>query len=944
MASAHTHHEAAVHHAVPGTGQMRAYWVDESTLAWPADLLPPGVRLEDCLGADGGRPTSPPLSFGLVSSPDGSVGLTDGLLQRGERGSEIPLGLIGRLDSRLVEAHPQLDGYLALTTQDEFGAPRLIGDDVALLLTGQLAVVQRTSASVGGWVTAYTGVQTWPVIDRLWGQVASARDGSAPLGVSFSPSGDAAPSFALWAPTAVHVDLLTWPAPVRTGSVPLAAGDPVRLEARRCQDGRWEVTSRRTAEAGVRAGCQYLWEVRVYVPATGKVETNFVTDPYSRALTVDSRRSVAVDLGCKELKPSAWCENLNPTVAVDAARAIYELHLRDFSAADPTVPPELRGTYEAFTIDSAGTRHLRELAQAGIDTVHLLPVFDFSTVPEDRGRQRVPQVPEGTSAASRRPQAAVGAVADLDAYNWGYDPFHWMAPEGSYATDGHQDGGARTVQVREMIGALHGMGLQVVLDQVFNHTAGSGQEPTSVLDRIVPGYYHRLDATGQVESSTCCNNVATERAMAERLMIDACVSWVRDYRVDGFRFDLMGYHSTTTMKRLRQALAQVSEDAVGHEIYLYGEGWNMGEVADNALFRQAVQGQVGAQDGLHIGTFNDRVRDALYGGNHFGPDPRQGQGLGTGAASHPSGWGSRGEQADREDLRWRTDLVRLSLAGNLREMELLSADGTWRRGQDLRYGLAPAGYGDEPVDSIAYVDAHDDETLFDRLAYKLPPGTSMEDRVRLSTVCLAAITLGQSPCFWAAGTEMLRSKSLDRDSYNSGDHFNAIDWSGQDNGWGRGLPPAGRNFERWIIQAELLSRADLRPSPAHIAAARAGALDLLRLRRSTPLLTLGSAELIHERVSFPVSGREARDGVIIMVVDDGAGQGDLDPALDGVMVAINATNQEVEQRVEPLVGRFFELSDIQAEGADERVKSTVFDPATGLLRVPALTAAVLVER
>lgn len=216
--------------------------------------------------------------------------------------------------------------------------------------------------------------------------------------------------------------------------------------------------------------------------------------------------------------------------------------------------------------------------------------------------------------------------------------------------------------------------------------------------------------------------------------------------------------------------------------------------------------------------------------------------------------------------------------------------------------------------------------------------------MRLSTVCLAAITLGQSPCFWAAGTEMLRSKSLDRDSYNSGDHFNAIDWSGQDNGWGRGLPPAGRNFERWIIQAELLSRADLRPSPAHIAAARAGALDLLRLRRSTPLLTLGSAELIHERVSFPVSGREARDGVIIMVVDDGAGQGDLDPALDGVMVAINATNQEVEQRIEPLVGRFFELSDIQAEGADERVKSTVFDPATGLLRVPALTAAVLVER
>ena len=276
-------------------------------------------------------------------------------------------------------------------------------------------------------------------------------------------------------------------------------------------------------------------------------------------------------------------------------------------------------------------------------------------------------------------------------------------------------------------------------------------------------------------------------------------------------------------------------------------------------------------------------------------------------------------------------------------MELLGSDGVWRRGEDLRYGLAPAAYGDEPVDSIAYVDAHDNETLFDRLAYKLPPGTPMEERVRLSTLCLAAVTLGQSPCFWAAGTELLRSKSLDRDSYNSGDHFNAIDWSGQDNGWGRGLPPAGRNFDRWIIQAELLARRNMRPGPADIARACTSALDLLRLRRSTPLLTLGSAKLIRDRVSFPVCGSDACSGVIIMVVDDGAGEADLDPALDGVMVAINATNEEVHQRVEPLVGRFFELSEIQAEGVDERVKTTSFDPVTGVLRIPALTAAVLVE-
>ena len=143
--------------------------------------------------------------------------------------------------------------------------------------------------------------------------------------------------------------------------------------------------------------------------------------------------------------------------------------MRDFSAADASVPPELRGTYAAFTVDSFGTRHLRTLAGAGIDTLHLLPIFDIASVPEDRADQRVPEIPADASAASRRPQAAVTAVADRDAYSWGYDPYHWMVPEGSYAREGHQDGGARTREVREMVGALHGMGLQMVLDQAAAH-------------------------------------------------------------------------------------------------------------------------------------------------------------------------------------------------------------------------------------------------------------------------------------------------------------------------------------------------------------------------------------------------------------------------------------------------------------------------------------------
>ena len=902
-----------------GAEGARAYWVDTETLAWPRELVPEGVDESS-------------LHLGLLTSLSGSLRVEDGVVHLGDDGYEVALRPSGALPEAVLAAHPQLVGYLALSLRDETGAPHLDREDVEELLTGQVAVVQRDAS---GSVTACTGVQTWPVIDRLWGQAASIRNGSAPLGAWFEEL-DGAPAFALWAPTARTVTLLTWETGDPTGSVPAVDTDPVRTPATRTSagwDGRWQVSAAAAATAGIGPGCQYLWEVEVYVPATGRVETNLVTDPCSRALTVDSRRSVAVDLDRRDLKPTSWVENLPPLVTQDSARAIYELHVRDFSAADATVPAPLRGTYAAFTVSSAGTRHLRALAAAGIDTIHLLPVFDYATVPEDRAAQSVPDIPSDASPFSRRPQAAITAVADSDAYNWGYDPYHWMAPEGSYAREGHQDGGARTREMREMIGALHGMGLQVILDQVYNHTAASGQSPHSVLDRVVPGYFHRLDPAGRVEGFTCCNDIATERAMAERLMIDACVGWVRDYRVDGFRFDLMGYHSTATMQAVRQALAEVAEDAVGHAIYLYGEGWDVHEDSGNRYVRRAIQGQVGSgpESGyLRIGTFNDRVRDALLG-ERFLPDPRVVQGLATGAVLDPNEQEERPEEEAAADLAWRTELVQLSLAGNL------------RRPNGPGYGNAPAAYGDEPVDSIAYVESHDDQALFDWLAYKLPCDTPMDQRVRAQLLALAVVTLGQTPCFWAAGTELLRSKSLDHDSYNSGDHFNAIDWSGQDNGWGRGLPPAERNFEHWIIQAELLAHSHLRPSPEHIAQARDMALDLLRLRRSTPLLSLGSAALVRERISFPLSGQRAVPGVILMVIDDGGGELDIDPVLDGLVVAFNAQPETVQVCVPELVGRFLHLNSIQAEGHDPVVRSSSFDPVSGILTLPGRTAAVFVE-
>ena len=958
---------AAAFPPVAGSEEQRAYWVTPTLLAWPLSLLPRGMD-RGVVVTDAGEPVpGSGLALRLITAPDGGAAAVHGRILGADdmpAPTITPLRIVGNLPGDILTTHPHLEGCIALSTTDVTGTPLLGDDAVASALTGQIAIAQYVgvpdptkAADVGGArLDAFTGVQTAILLDRLYAEAATRAE----LGVTFSGG---RPSFALWAPTAQAVTLLTWETGDPLGSVPDVPGPPRRTPAVRHDDGRWVVDSRPdppadtgTHEAGgapdqnqpgspITAGCQYLWEVRVYVPSTLQVETNIVTDPYSVALTTDSTRSVAVDLADPHLSPEQWAETPAPAVRNDSARSIYELHLRDFSAADGTVPPELRGTYRAFTVaGSAGVRHLAELARAGMNTIHLLPTFDIATIPEHRGSQRSPRIPAGAHPASADQQAAVAEVADDDAYNWGYDPLHWGAPEGSYATEGHQDGGARVVEFREMVGALHDLGLQVVLDQVYNHTAACGQDPRSVLDRVVPGYYHRLDAVGRVTSSTCCANTATEHALCERLMVDSVVRWVRWYRVDGFRFDLMGHHPRTVMEHVRAALDELTMEADGvdgRSVYLYGEGWNFGEVAGNALFVQATQGQL---DGTGIGAFNDRLRDAVHGGGAFDPDHRVFQGFGTGLLTQPSGLDHRSWNEQSADLAHRTDLVRLGLAGNLKDYVMTISDGTVRRGIDLIHNGAPAAFASHPQENVNYVDAHDNETLYDLLAYKLPQGMPVAERVRMNTVCLATVTLAQSPAFWSAGTELLRSKSLDRDSYNSGDWFNAIDFTGQSNGFGRGLPPASRNEGSWGIQGPLLQDDWLRPSPEEIAAARSQALDLLRLRASTPLFSLGSARLIQDKLSFPGAGFGAPAGVIVMLIDDTRGGRDVDPELDAVLVVFNASGQVLTQSLPELAGRDLRLSPIQAEGADEVVRRTGFDRASGTISVPARTVAVLIQR
>jgi hypothetical protein len=204
------------------------------------------------------------------------------------------------------------------------------------------------------------------------------------------------------------------------------------------------------------------------------------------------------------------------------------------------------------------------------------------------------------------------------------------------------------------------------------------------------------------------------------------------------------------------------------------------------------------------------------------------------------------------------------------------------------------------------------------------------------------VTLSQSPSFWHAGTELLRSKSLDRNSYNSGDWFNRIDWTGQESTFGSGLPGEADNGGKWAIMAPLLADPALKPGAADIAAAEASALDLLRVRSSVDLLQLGSAELIDEKVSFPNSGPEATPGVIAMQIDDLVGD-DVDPELDGALVVFNASPEPVTETVAGLAGREFALAEAQANGADAVVKTTTWDAATGTVTVPARSVAVLVD-
>ncbi|RZL32658.1 MAG: DUF3372 domain-containing protein, partial [Rubrivivax sp.] len=620
----------------------------------------------------------------------------------------------------------------------------------------QLVLVQEDGA---GKVQNATTAQVAGALDDLYAAAGNTPD----LGAVASNGNT---RFKLWAPTAQNVSLVLTTALGNSG-LTRTTTEPM---ARDAATGVWSLT-----KPGHLQGATYRYQVQVFVKGTGLVK-NLVTDPYSLGLTLGSQQSVVMDLQAQATKPNGWDQSAPPAIVnAPSDLSIYELHVRDFSINDATVPAARRGKYLAFTeSNSNGMKHLAALAAAGLTDVHLLPVFDIASVNE---KSCVTPSPAG-APDSESQQATVAATAGSDCFNWGYDPLQFSTPEGSYSSNA-SDPLARVVEFRRMVQALNAAGLRVGMDVVFNHTTSSGQNATSVLDKVVPGYYYRLNAVGGIERSTCCENTAAENLMMAKLMIDSAVTWTRDYRISSLRFDIMGHHPRAVIEALKARV----KTATGREVQIVGEGWNFGEVANGARF---VQAEMLSLNGSGIGSFNPLIRDAVRGGGccDSGNAVAANQGYVNGFF-YDSNASASGQS--RGELMWFGDRLKASLAGSIRSFQMQTSWDANLRLDQIDVGGIPAGWVLEPGEVVNYVENHDNLTLFDNNAFRLPAGTSHEDRARVQILANAINAFSQGVAYFHAGTDTLRSKSLDRNSYDSGDWFNRLDWSYADNGFGAGL-------------------------------------------------------------------------------------------------------------------------------------------------------------
>ncbi|AHJ99624.1 type I pullulanase [Hymenobacter swuensis] len=433
-----------------------------------------------------------------------------------------------------------------------------------------------------------------------------------------------------------------------------------------------------------------------------------VPDPYVHAVGLNGQRGALLDPAT--VSPAGWADDVRPRLRQATDVVIGEAHVRDLSM-DPQSGVQHKGKY--LGVAETGTRGpqgvktgLDHLTELGITHLHLLPTNDHASVDESR-------------------------LAE-NPYNWGYDPLHYSAPEGSYATE-PADPASRIRELKQLVQTLHGQGLRLVLDVVYNHTATASRNS---FEQLVPGYYYRHRPDGSLSDAAACGNeVASERPMVRKLIVESVTYWAREFHADGFRFDLMGVLDLRTMRAVRVAL-----DQQDHSIFVYGEGWTAGSSPVPEAER-AVKANVLKLD--RIAAFSDELRDGVKG--HF-------------ARQTEPGFAS-GQPGLEESVKF----------GIVAATQHPQLDYT-----KVNYSKAP--WAASPAQTINYVACHDDMVLWDKLTAS-NPGVSEEERLKMDLLSNTIVFTSQGIPFLPIGDEFLRTKGGSHNSFNQPDAVNQLDWS-----------------------------------------------------------------------------------------------------------------------------------------------------------------------
>lgn len=500
--------------------------------------------------------------------------------------------------------------------------------------------------------------------------------------------------FRLWSPEAQAAEVLIYDTGRNTPAVDT-------LEMKKAEQGTW------TASVNKQLYGKY-YTFRIKHNGRWLSETPGV---WAKAVGVNGNRAAIIDFS--KTNPEGWANDRGPVVENITDAVIYEMHHRDFSV-DPSSGIANKGKFLALTEpdtkspqgQKTGIDHLKEL---GVTHVHILPSYDYNSVDE--------------------------ANLPANQYNWGYDPYNYNAPEGSYSTN-PSDPATRVREMKEMVKSLHDAGIGVVMDVVYNHTANNDDSNFSL---TAPGYYYRHRPDGSYsDASGCGNETASERRQMRDFIVNSVKYWAKEYHIDGFRFDLMAIHDIETMDSVAAALKEINPS-----IFVYGEGWTAGD-SPLPVERRALKENVAKMEGIAV--FSDDIRDAVKG--HY-----------SNAADRGFATGKPGNE----------ETVKIGIVASTAHPQV-----DYSKGNNSKFAYASA-----PTQIINYVSCHDDLTLTDKLA-KSMPGSTEADRQRAARLAQTIVFTSQGTPFMFAGEEVFRNKKGVHNSYKSPDSVNAIDWTLKD--------------------------------------------------------------------------------------------------------------------------------------------------------------------